>query len=129
MRHRDPVLAVPPEVRSEPFRGSRAIRDGVRTPRQLRGRSWQRLFTDVYLHQDVQLTHELRVRAAAGLLQPDAVVTGRSAAVLWGVPLAGPRDDVELTRPRALLRSGSPGSACAAPTWRNATSCGGTASG
>jgi hypothetical protein len=99
VRHGDPVLAVPPEVRSGPFRGSQAVRDGLLTPRQLRGRSWRRLFPDVYVHVDVDLTHELRARAATRLLYPGAVVTGRSAAVLWGVPLAGPEDDVELTSP------------------------------
>ena len=48
------------------------------------------------MHGGVELTHELRVRAAV-LLHPHAVVSGRSAAVLWGVPMAGPDDDVELT--------------------------------
>jgi very-short-patch-repair endonuclease len=33
------------------------------------------------------------------VLVPGAVVTGASAAVLWGVDLAGPDDDVELTLP------------------------------
>jgi very-short-patch-repair endonuclease len=94
------VLAVPSSaLTTGAFRGSRAVRDGLLTPRQLRGRSWRRLFTDVYVASSVPVTHELRARAAAGLLQPAAVVTGRSAAVLWGVPLAGPDDDVELTLP------------------------------
>jgi hypothetical protein len=42
------------------------------------------------------VTHELRI-AGACLLLPDAVVTGRSAAVLWGVELAATWDDIELT--------------------------------
>jgi hypothetical protein len=50
----------------------------------------------VYVHRDVPVSHELRARAATTLL-PDAVLTGRSAAVLWGVDLAGPSDPVELT--------------------------------
>jgi hypothetical protein len=50
----------------------------------------------VYVHRDVPVSHKLRARAATILL-PDAVVTGRSAAVLWGVDLAGPSDPVELT--------------------------------
>jgi hypothetical protein len=40
---------------------------------------------------------ELRAVAAARVLVPGAVVTGRSAAVLWGVPVAERDDDVELT--------------------------------
>ncbi|MGY1825742.1 hypothetical protein [Blastococcus sp. SYSU DS0541] len=43
--------------------------------------------------------HRLRALAAASLVFADAVVTGCSAAVLWGVELAGPGDDVELTVP------------------------------
>jgi G:T-mismatch repair DNA endonuclease (very short patch repair protein) len=80
------------------FRGADAVRSGLLTRRQLDGDSWHRLFPDVYVRQDVPLTHELRAEAAA-LLLPDAVVTGRSAAVLWGVPLADVRADVEVTLP------------------------------
>jgi hypothetical protein len=64
----------------------------------LDGRSWRRIFPDVYVHQGVPVTHALRA-AGASLLLPAAVVTGRSAAVLWGVELAGPWDDVEVTEP------------------------------
>jgi very-short-patch-repair endonuclease len=90
---------VPAELRGTPFRGSTALRLGLLTPNQLRGPSWRALFTDVYVHRGVPVTHELRARAAADLLLPGAVVTGRSAAVLWDVDLAGPADDVELTLP------------------------------
>jgi very-short-patch-repair endonuclease len=69
------------------------------TPDQLRDSPWRRLYRDVYVHRDVPVTHELRVLAVASLLVPEAVVTGCSAAVLWGVDLAGPEDDVELTLP------------------------------
>ncbi|MGY1842315.1 endonuclease domain-containing protein [Modestobacter sp. SYSU DS0875] len=92
------VLAVPDHLRSVPFRGSAAVRDGALTPAQLRRRCWLRLFPDVYVHRDVEVTHELRARAAGALLFPDDVVTGVSAAVLWGVPLANAVDDVEVTR-------------------------------
>lgn len=53
---------------------------------------------DVYVHAAVPVTHELRCGAACQLL-PEAIVTGISAAVLWGVELAGPTDDVEVTVP------------------------------
>jgi hypothetical protein len=83
------------------FRGSAVIDSGVLTRAQLRSSPWRRVLPDVYVHEDVVVTHALRARAAAGVLRPGAVVTGRSAAVLWGVDLAGPEDDVELTLPPA----------------------------
>jgi len=93
---------VPAELRHEAFRGSVVVRGGLLTADQLRSQAWVRLFPDVYVHRVVGVTHQLRARAAAGLLFPDAVVTGRSAAVLWGVDMATPTDDVELT-----VRSGA----------------------
>jgi hypothetical protein len=69
------------------------------TPNQLRGPAWRPLFRDVYVDAAVPVTHALRARAAAGLLVRGAVVTGRSAAVLWGVQLAEPDDPVEVTLP------------------------------
>ncbi|WP_138731697.1 hypothetical protein [Modestobacter excelsi] len=91
-------VPAPPELLAGPFRGSAAVRRGLLTARQLRHRSWRRLFPDVYVHAELPVTHLLRVQAAA-VLRPDAVVTGASAAVLWGVDLAGPEDDVEVTLP------------------------------
>ena len=93
-----PAAPVPTELRDDAFRGSAAVRAGLLTHRQLDGPSWRRLFRDVYVHAAVPVTHELRARAATVLL-PDAVVTGRSAAVLWGVDLADTGDAVELTLP------------------------------
>ena len=90
---------VPAELRSRVFRGTAVIDAGLVTRGQLRSSPWRRVLPDVYVHGDVAVTHALRARAAAGVLLPDAVVTGCSAAVLWGVDLAGPQDDVELTRP------------------------------
>lgn len=91
-----PVPLVPDALRSRPFRGSDAVRAGLLTSRQLYGSSWRRLFQDVYVHRAVPPSHELRAEAVT-LLLPGAVVTGRSAAVLWGVPSAGADDDVEVT--------------------------------
>lgn len=70
-------------------------------PDQLRSSAWRSVFRGVYVHRDIPLTHEVRVGAACVLL-PCAVASGRSAAVLWGVDLAGPEDDVEVT-----VRSGA----------------------
>ncbi|MCF6745513.1 hypothetical protein E9529_14780 [Blastococcus sp. KM273128] len=87
----------PAELRGRAFRGSDALAAGTLSRGRLRGPSWQRLFRDVYACADLPVTHALRARAAAQLLVPGAVVSGASAAVLWGLPLAGPLDDVELT--------------------------------
>src|SRR5687768_12902988 len=72
----------------EPFLGWWAVDEGLLTPDQLRSSAWRRPFRGVYVHRDVALTHEVRAKAACVLL-PFAVVSGRSAAVLWGVDLAG----------------------------------------
>jgi hypothetical protein len=74
------------------------VRSGLLSRRSLAGSSWRRLFHDVYVHRDVPITHELLARGAVMLL-PHAVVTGCSAAVLWGVDLTGPGDEVEVTLP------------------------------
>ncbi len=105
---------VPPSLRGGPFRGSAAIRDGLLTAAQLRGSAWRRLFYDTYVHAACPDSHLLRVRAASLLLPPGAVVTGRSAAHIWGVGFAGPEDAVEVLTPQRMrpqhgldIRSGS----------------------
>lgn len=78
------------------FLGHDAVAAGALTPQQLRGPLVRRLFTGVYCARGVPDSHELRCRAAV-LLSPDSlVVTGRSAAVLRGVPLARSTDPVEV---------------------------------
>ena len=72
---------------------------GLVTRRELRSTAWRRLFRDVYACSTVPHTHEVRARAAASVLLPGAVVSGRSAAVLWGLDLAAADDPVELTVP------------------------------
>jgi hypothetical protein len=89
----------PAELRGKAFRGSVVVAAGKLSPGELRSPVWRRLFRDVYACADLTVTHELRAVAAAGLLVPGSVVTGRSAAVLWGVPAAELDDDVELTVP------------------------------
>jgi very-short-patch-repair endonuclease len=86
-------------LRGRVFRGSAVVAAGTLTPKELRGPAWRPLFRDVYACADLEVTHELRAFAAASCLVPGAVVTGRSAAVLWGVPEAERDDDVELTVP------------------------------
>ncbi|TFV53018.1 DUF559 domain-containing protein [Blastococcus sp. TF02A_35] len=90
--------AVPEPLRSTAFRGSHAVAAGLLTWRQLDGPTWRRLLHDVYVHERLPVTHHVRAEAAC-LLLPEAVVTGRSAAVIWDVPLAGADDEVEVTVP------------------------------
>jgi hypothetical protein len=84
-----------------PFRGSAAISRGLVTPGQLRTVAWRRLFRDVYVDARVPLTRRVRIQAAALRLPPDGVVTGRSAAYLWGAEFGRDDDPVEvITRSR-----------------------------
>lgn len=53
----------------------------------------------VYRPSWVEPTHELRCEAAALVLPREALITGRSAATVRGVPLAGARDQVEAIVP------------------------------
>jgi very-short-patch-repair endonuclease len=100
--------SIPPLLRQDVFRGVDAVTAGLLTVNQLRGSTWRRLFPGVYVHRGVPVTHALRAEAATILL-PEAVVTGRSAAVLWSVPLAGPEDDVEVTVPPGAHQRRIPG--------------------
>jgi very-short-patch-repair endonuclease len=89
--------ARPPALRGKVFRGSEQVTAGRVTRAQLRSTAWHRLFPDVYACATLSPDHARRARALARLLIPEAVLSGRSAAVLWGVDLAGPDDDVECT--------------------------------
>jgi hypothetical protein len=62
--------------------------------KQLRSRCWRRLFPNVYVHVDLPLTHELRLQAVLLAAPPGAVVTGLTAAWLFGV--WSPRPGTEL---------------------------------
>jgi very-short-patch-repair endonuclease len=87
----------PPALHGKLFRGSQQVRLGRLTRAQLRSGAWRRLFPDVYACASLPIDHARRARAAAHLAVPGAVISGRSAAVLWGADLAGPDDDVECT--------------------------------
>jgi Protein of unknown function (DUF559) len=105
-----PPARRPDQLRNRLFRGTTAIRNGLLTPGDLRGPAWQRLFPDVYADAAVEPTHALRARAAASLLLPSAVVSGASAAVLWGLDdLAAADAPVELTVAPGAPRCTTPG--------------------
>lgn len=99
-----PVAVVPASLREDPFLGRDAVRHGLLTRRQLRGSTWRRLFDDVYIHRDAEVTHDVLARAAA-LRVSEAVVTGWSAAALWGVDAVPVGADVEVTVPPAVHRA------------------------
>ncbi len=82
-----------------PFLGSVAVGAGLVTKAQLRSAAWQRLFRDVYADAGWPVDHVLRVRGAALLLPPAAVISGRSAAHLYGARLADPDDPVTVATP------------------------------
>ncbi|TKJ18674.1 hypothetical protein [Blastococcus sp. CCUG 61487] len=94
-----PLPHRPPPLSGTVFRGSTVVRDGLLTRHQLQSSAWRRLFPDVYADADLPVTHALRARAVLNHLVPGAVAAGRTAAVLWGVDLAGPDDDVECILP------------------------------
>jgi hypothetical protein len=81
------------------FRGSDAVAGGLLTRGQLRSTALRRITRDVYAAPGAKLTHGLRCRALALALPDGAVITGRSAATVRGVPLAWPEDDVQVLAP------------------------------
>lgn len=82
---------------SEPFRGSEAIAEGRLTKPQLRGRGWRRLFRDVYIRSDAEVSHLVMCRAAALAIGGNAVVSGTSAAFLHGADVLAPNAPVQVT--------------------------------
>jgi len=75
----------------------------------LHSTAWRRLFPDVYACASVEPSHLVRTRAVTDVLLPGAVASGRTAAVLWGVDLAGAQDDVRCTVPPGTRSGGVPG--------------------
>src|SRR6266496_178885 len=82
-----------------PFLGSLAVSEGALTRNQLRSPVFQRLFQNVYLPAGYEQTHEMRCRAAALIVPPEAVLTGNSAAAVRGFPFARGTDPVEFVVP------------------------------
>ncbi|RQX29930.1 hypothetical protein DLJ57_21390, partial [Micromonospora chalcea] len=84
---------VPRRLAILPFRGSRAVSEGLLTWTMLRGQTWIRLRPDVYVHRDGYRAddHRMWCEAVALRLPPGAVLAGRSAAWLFGADVL-PRD-------------------------------------
>jgi hypothetical protein len=94
---------------NSPFRGSQAVAAGLLSRHALESRVWRRLFRDVYVHADVQLTHLIRCQAATLALPAEAAISGRSAAYLHGCDVVDADEFVDVTltrqaRPRPGMR-------------------------
>jgi hypothetical protein len=95
---REPIR--PRRLRNGPFRGTNAIDAGIITAEQLRSSAWRRLFRDVYVSATMPVSYRLRLAGAELILPPGAVITGRSAAHLWGLERCQVDDPIEVLAPR-----------------------------
>lgn len=84
---------VPPELLGRPFTVADARRAGL-SAEQLRGPAWRRLFRGVYVTATTPLSVQLRARAAALVLPPEAVVCRGSAAWLHGIDITPYADNL-----------------------------------
>jgi very-short-patch-repair endonuclease len=96
-RNRRPAAPLP-----DVFIGSHAVAEGLLSVRQLRGPNVARVLQGVYRPAWVPLTHRLKCQAACLVLPDVAVVTGRSAATVLGLPLATAHDDVYVAVPNGV---------------------------
>lgn len=95
---------LPASLRRGLFLGSGAVREGLLTPSQLRSSSVRRILHDVYADASLGVDHGIRI-AAADMVMPELVaIAGRSAAWLYGVRLAGPKDPVEVVAEEHVRR-------------------------
>lgn len=82
-------------ARGEPFLGSEAIARGLLTKSQLYGH-YTRLFCDVYIDSDLEVTASVRAKAGWLWSRRRAVIAGFSAAALHGSSWVDPARPVEL---------------------------------
>jgi len=96
---------LPPQfLPRDPFRGSSARASGLITPGVLRGPRFRRLFPDIYVPADADVTLILRARAAYLLVEGRGAVGGYAAAELLGAS-CGPKDaPVDLVVPGGAYR-------------------------
>lgn len=83
------------------FLGSHAIAEKRVTRRQLASGLYRRLIHNVYADPALPDDHQLRARAAALLMPPDAAIGGRSAAAWFGAPFSAVSDPVLVVAPKA----------------------------
>lgn len=99
----------PADLHRRVFRGSEMVTAGRLTVGELRSSAWRRLFHDVYACAELPITHQVRAVAASRLVLPGSVVTGRSAAMLWGVLDDDLHAPIELTISRGSTVHRVPG--------------------
>jgi very-short-patch-repair endonuclease len=99
---------VPSRLRYRPFRGRDAVAAGLLTRRQLTSAHWKRLLPDVYLHEDSEQDHLIWCKAAALILPEGGVISGRSAAFLYGADVLPFDPPVEVSVPIARRISRHP---------------------
>jgi hypothetical protein len=100
MHTRTPSAAQHDDMDASPFLGSRALRRGVVTRRQLRTR-YRTVFRDVYISRDAELTAAAKARAA--WLATGATLCGLSAAAVLGtrwLDATAPAEIVRIDRHR-----------------------------
>lgn len=88
-----------------PFRGSDAVAHGLVTPARLRGPGFRRLFPDVYAPASAGDDLRLRSRAAYLWAGGRGVLSGWSAAEMWGASCAPAGVPAELTVAREHVRT------------------------
>jgi very-short-patch-repair endonuclease len=86
-----------------PFRGTDAVDAGLVTPGVLRGPRFRRLFTGIYVRADVEVTLEVRSRAAHLLLGGHGALGGFSAAELLGASCGPVGCPAEVVAPRGRV--------------------------
>ncbi len=82
--------AIPRPLRTRPFTYAEARAVGV-SPKTLRGDRFQRLHRGVVVCADIELTLEVRVRAALLILPPGTAATGETALRLYGLDVGRDR--------------------------------------
>ncbi len=90
---------IPPELKERPFSLNEAKEAGL-TRHSLSGKTWQRISTGLYRWSELPEDPWLTLSAWRRFLPPETVVTGASAAWLFGLDLA-PTDPVEIVVPPA----------------------------
>ncbi|MGV0738666.1 hypothetical protein ABQF35_18220 [Mycobacterium syngnathidarum] len=92
-----PFLGGFPGRQPSPFLGSDAVSSGVLTVHQLR-KNYRAVYRNVYLAKDVALSPLLRAQAAWLFTGPDAVLSGISAAAVYGTQWLNVNAPAEVVR-------------------------------
>jgi hypothetical protein len=91
------------------FIGSHAVAEGLLTKKQIGAGLYRRVLRNVYAEPHLVHDHQLKVRAAALLMPPEAAISGRSAAAWFGAPFSSASDPVLVVVPRDCRWKGPKG--------------------